>query len=92
MLDRAPTIMPALALSVSGLAGMLHGTWVFAVIGACALFLISQLRRRYASHLYPTSHWALPSATIVLSGVVNASAVSGAAFCLGRVTGMVWGV
>ena len=92
MLDRPPVALPAIALSISGIAGMLHGTWMVGVVGACALFFISQLRRRYAAHLYPTSHRALPDTAIVLSSVLNASVVSAAAFVLGRVTGLVWGV
>ena len=92
MLERAQNILPITALSISGFAGMLHGTWVFALVGACLLFLFSLIRRQFVPHMYPADHQVVPSATIVISSLGNASGVSAAAFALGRVTAMAWGI
>ena len=92
MSERVRNLLPMAALSVAGVAGLFHWTWVFAVVAGCALVAGSLLRRQYASHLYPMQYRDLPDATIVAASLLNAAAAASAAFVLGRATGWVWGL
>ena len=92
MSERVQNLLSMAALSIAGVAGLFHGTWVFAVVAGCALVVCSLLQRQLAPHMYPTSHRSLPYATIVLASALNASGASAAAFILGRATSWAWGI
>ena len=92
MSERVQNLLPMAALSIAGVAGLFHGTWVFAVVAGCALVTISLLRRQYAAHIYPSHHRELPDATIMAASLLNAAAAASAAFVLGRATAWVWGL
>ena len=91
-LERAQNLLPTAAISLSGFAGLFHGSWHFALIGACALILTSLLRRQYVSHYRFTNHQNASDLVIVASSVLNGSAAASAAFLAGQLSALAWGV
>lgn len=91
-IKRAQSALAYVTLLATCVAGIFHAPWWAACAGACLLALISLIGPRAASISQMQGSGAISEPVLILSSVLNASAVASAAFVFGHVARWCWGL
>jgi len=91
-IKRAQGPLAYMTLLATCVAGILHAPWWAACAGACSLALISLIGQRAVSMPQMQGIGAIREPVLILSSVLNASAVASAAFVFGHIARWFWGL
>jgi energy-converting hydrogenase Eha subunit H len=92
MRERIQDSVAFIVLGATCTAGLFQATWWFAVVGACSLAILSLVERQYAGNRYGLIHRGIPDPILAFSSVLNGTIFSAAAFALGHITRVMWGL